>query len=202
MADTDTTCPRHPKRDGEPVLCVDCTNEARTATWRLPEQHRQLLGTLHATRARAERRSVGGAPPSISPWYDHADDIHRTLAYWAGSWAEATGRSVPDTQPATSARLLLDTRHGCPFTTPAAPDLAREILRLHHTAARLLGDQEEHAKPRRRRAAGPCPGCSAAALYRTDDTDRIRCGNCPATLTAAEYAAYARALAAAHQGAA
>jgi hypothetical protein len=207
-ADTET-CPRHPRRDADPVLCADCTQQARNAVWRLPEQHRQLLGVRHATRTRTERRGTGGEPPSISPWFDHADDIARTLQYWANNWAahlgatNAAGDTVQFGQaPSACAAFLLDSRHGDPFTTPAADELARAMTRLHREAARLLGDVDTNGTPAHRRAAGPCPECEACALYRTDGSDRIRCRNCPASLTPEEYAAYAHALAAAHRGAA
>jgi hypothetical protein len=244
-------CPRHPRREAEPVLCGDCIDQVRTAIWRLPEQHRQLLGVRHATRTRAERRSAGGAPPSISPHFDHADDITRALDTWARHWAEHLDEETPhswnpfDTpvgiqdvpkglfatqadyvwekvrrarayydcqhghaprqplKPDTAARLLLDSRRGNPLAIPGAAEaLTADMLRLHRTAARLLGDQDDKPKPTHRRAAGPCPACGAKTLYRTADSDRIRCHECPASLTENEYAAYARVLADAYRGAA
>lgn len=195
-------CPRHPRREAEPALCTDCVDQARTAIWRLPEQHRLLLGVRHATRTRLERRSNGGAPPSISPWYDHADDIERTMRNWANGWAELTGRPQhPTGDPAWSARTLLDQRHGNPLHHQDAPALAAEMLRLHRTAARLLRDEDERPVTRRR-VAGPCPGCERATLHRTADSDRIRCDNCPTSLSEDDYREYAQALAVAHQGAA
>lgn len=205
------TCPRHPKRAADPVLCRECVDEARTATWRLPEQHRLLLGVRHATRTRLERRSIGAEPPSISPWFDHADDIASSLRTWAGYWAaaleltdgEGHNLDLSRSTPSTCASLLLDTRHGDPFANPTgAEEVARDVIRLHRQAAVLLGDVEEKPRPAKRRAPGPCPGCGMCTLYRTDGSRYIRCNNCPGTLSLDEYRAYAHQLAAAHRGAA
>lgn len=199
------TCPRHPKRAADPVLCRECVDEARTATWRLPEQHRLLLGVRHATRTRLERRSIGAEPPSISPWFDHADDIASTLRRWAGDWSEHLGhpRDWGTSYPETCVRYLLDSRRGEPFANPGAAELlARDMIRLHRQAAALLGDVEEKPRPTKRRAPGPCPDCGMCTLHRTDGSRWIRCSNCPGTLSLDEYRAYAHQLAAAHRGAA
>lgn len=196
MPDTATSsdlpaCPRHPRNTAEPVLCIPCIDNVRNAIWRLPEQHRQLLGVRHATPNRAERRSAGGPPPSQNRYFDHADDIERTLRHWANGWAELTGRDRNDHGgPAWSARTLLDQRHGNPLTHPAAPDLATAVLALHRQAAVLLRDEEPRARPAREHISGVCGGCQHAYLYRTADSILVRCGHCPRTMTNQEYRDY------------
>lgn len=210
MHDTGTetaTCPRHSREPAAPVLCVDCTDNARTAIWRLPEQHRQLLGSYYATRPKTGHRPMRQASSAngASPWpeYDHADDIERTLRTWANGWADLTGRDQnPTGGPAWSTRTLLDQRHGNPLHHPAAPDLAGDVFRLHRQAAVLLRDEEPRVRPARTHIPGVCDECDYAYLYRTAGSTLIRCGHCPHTMTEDGYREYARRVAAMLQGAA
>ncbi|WTW93647.1 hypothetical protein OG216_09775 [Streptomycetaceae bacterium NBC_01309] len=180
MPDTDPSsdlpaCLRHRNRAGDP-WCPSCRTGIYDAIGELPDKHAELLtydGQATRPRQFGGRSSIDPASPS--PEYDHADEIQRTLTTWAQAWADHLGETYTGRDPRAAATYLRRHRKRADLlASPLADDLGREMLALHATALRLLGDTagDEIHSP----VGGMCPRCGSTGLYRVLGPDEvIRC---------------------------
>jgi hypothetical protein len=189
---TTTPCPQHPNKAGNP-WCIVCGERILDTITALPRLHDQLLASSgHATRRPTERQATRLAPGSLSPEFDHADEIARTLDSWADAWADHLGADRARTLDPRASAAYLQKRHRRVklVEAPFAYDLGQELVGLTRTAERLLGGGDA-LKPTRTWLAGPCPNCSRTNLYRLDGGDQVHCTtiDCRLDITHDEYLA-------------
>lgn len=195
MPDTATSsdlpaCLRHRHRAGDP-WCSQCREDILEAVGALPDNHADLLASDgQATRPKQFGGRSSIDPASPSPEFDHADEIRRTLNAWAGAWADHLGETHTATDPRAAATYLRRHRKRADLlSSPLADDLGHEMLALHHTALRLLGDTAgDPTSP----LGGLCPRCRASNLRRVhgrDETVACRMADCGHEMTWDEYVA-------------